>query len=193
MAVEREVKVPNIGDFQDVVVIELLVSPGARVEREGSLVTLESDKATMEVPSPHAGVVRQVLVRVDDRVSEGTPLVVLELSETADPPAPAPAEKPVPPARPPKAAGPAAGVPSQSTEKPAPAAATAAARSDYDCDVLRGTRAGGSPTYRDACAPSRRCRRCPGRSGPAARRARTPRCTCCRPSSGRAGRLAGSS
>ena len=129
MAREVTVSVPDIGDFEDVVVIELLVAPGATVEREGSLVTLESDKATLEVPSPHAGIVRQVLVRVDDRVSEGSPLVVLELADAAEAPAPskpAAAEKPVPAE---KAAAPAA--------KPAPAPAPApAARSDYDCDVL---------------------------------------------------------
>ena len=88
---EHTVLVPDIGDFHDVVVIEVLVAPGARVEREGSLVTLESDKATLEVPSPVAGVVREVLVRVDDRVSEGTPLVKLELADEAEAPAPGPA------------------------------------------------------------------------------------------------------
>jgi len=75
------VRVPDIGDFHDVAVIEVLVAVGDRVERETSLVTLESDKATMEVPSPAAGVVRRLLVRVDDAVSEGSPLLVLEVAD----------------------------------------------------------------------------------------------------------------
>jgi dihydrolipoamide dehydrogenase len=77
------VAVPDIGDFEDVAVIELLVSAGDRVEAETSLVTLESDKATMEIPSPRAGVVRELLVAVDDTVSEGSPLVRLEVEEEA--------------------------------------------------------------------------------------------------------------
>ncbi|ROR35037.1 pyruvate dehydrogenase E2 component (dihydrolipoamide acetyltransferase) [Inmirania thermothiophila] len=88
-----EVKVPDIGDFRDVEVIEVLVSPGDRVSPEDSLITLESDKATMEVPSPHAGVVRALRVRVGDRVSEGSPICVMEVEEgepaAAEPPGPA--------------------------------------------------------------------------------------------------------
>ena len=73
-----EVKVPDIGDFDEVPVIEILVSEGDEVEVEQALVTLESDKATMDVPSPEAGTVKEVLVSVNDKVSEGTPIVVLE-------------------------------------------------------------------------------------------------------------------
>ncbi len=73
-----EVKVPDIGDFEDVPVIEILVSEGDEVEAEQPLVTLESDKATMDVPSPEAGTVKEILVSVNDKVSEGTPIVVLE-------------------------------------------------------------------------------------------------------------------
>src|SRR5687767_6132803 len=73
-----EVKVPDIGDFEDVPVIEIHVSEGDEVEVEQPLVTLESDKATMDVPSPEAGTVKEVLVSVNDKVSEGTPIVVLE-------------------------------------------------------------------------------------------------------------------
>ena len=73
-----EVKVPDIGDFDEVPVIEIHVAPGDEVEVEQPLVTLESDKATMDVPSPAAGTVREVLVSINDKVSEGTPIVVLE-------------------------------------------------------------------------------------------------------------------
>ncbi len=73
-----EVKVPDIGDFDEVPVIEILVSEGDEVEVEQALVTLESDKATMDVPSPEAGTVKEMLVSVNDKVSEGTPIVVLE-------------------------------------------------------------------------------------------------------------------
>jgi len=65
-----EVRVPDIGDFKDVPVIEVLVEPGDRVEKEQPLVTLESDKATMDVPSPSAGTVAQLRVKVGDKVSE---------------------------------------------------------------------------------------------------------------------------
>jgi pyruvate dehydrogenase E2 component (dihydrolipoamide acetyltransferase) len=75
-----EVKVPDIGDFKDVPVIEVLVRPGDRVERESPLVTLESDKATMEVPSPAAGVVKELRVKVGDKVSEGSSVLTLESS-----------------------------------------------------------------------------------------------------------------
>jgi pyruvate dehydrogenase E2 component (dihydrolipoamide acetyltransferase) len=72
------VTVPDIGDFDDVPVIEVLVSPGDTVSAEDPLVTLESDKATMDVPSPSSGTVAKVLVKIGDRVSEGTPIVELE-------------------------------------------------------------------------------------------------------------------
>ena len=73
-----EVKVPDIGDFKDIPVIEVLVKVGDTVEPEQSLVTLESDKATMDVPSSAAGTVKEVKVKVGDNVSEGTLIVVLE-------------------------------------------------------------------------------------------------------------------
>ncbi len=79
-----KVEVPDIGDFSDVPVIEVLVQPGQEVQPEDPLVTLESDKATMDVPSPAAGTVEKVLVAVGDRVSQGTPIVELA---TADAPA----------------------------------------------------------------------------------------------------------
>src|SRR5438105_15124421 len=73
-----DVLVPDIGDFKDVPVIEVLVKPGDRVEKDAPLLTLESDKATMEIPSPAGGVVRSVEVKVGDKVSQGTKVVVLE-------------------------------------------------------------------------------------------------------------------
>jgi dihydrolipoamide dehydrogenase len=73
-----EVKVPDIGDFKDVEVIEVLVKPGDTVAKEQSLLTLESDKATMEIPSPGAGVVKEIRIKTGDKVSQGTPILVLE-------------------------------------------------------------------------------------------------------------------
>ena len=75
---EIQVRVPDIGDFEDVEVIEVLVAKGDRVDPEDSLVTLESEKATMEIPSPEAGRIADVHVRLGDRVSEGSLLLVLE-------------------------------------------------------------------------------------------------------------------
>jgi len=73
-----EVKVPDIGDFTDVPVIEVFVKPGDTVAAEDSLITLESDKATMDVPSPSAGTVKEVRVKVGDKVSQGTLIAMLE-------------------------------------------------------------------------------------------------------------------
>src|SRR3954470_4638568 len=74
----REVTVPDIGDFAEVPIIEVLVSPGDTVAPEDPLVTLESDKATMDVPAPFAGVVQELKVAVGDTVSEGSALLTLE-------------------------------------------------------------------------------------------------------------------
>ncbi len=76
-----EIKIPDIGDFKDVPVIELLVSPGDTVEKETSLITLETDKASMEVPSPYAGVVQEIKVKVGDKVSEGSVILTLAVTE----------------------------------------------------------------------------------------------------------------
>ncbi len=78
MGAIKEVLVPDIGDFKGVDVIEILVKPGDRVEKESSLVTLESDKATMEIPSPAAGLVRELRVKVGDKVAEGSLILLLE-------------------------------------------------------------------------------------------------------------------
>ena len=138
-----EVKVPDIGDFNDVPVIEVLVKPGDTVKAEDSLVTLESDKATMDVPSPSAGVVKAVTVKVGDKVSQGTALLTLDSGVAASPPAktaaPSTSAQPSPPgvasapAAPPaaKVAPPAAGV-----AAPGPAAATYTGRADVECEML---------------------------------------------------------
>jgi pyruvate dehydrogenase E2 component (dihydrolipoamide acetyltransferase) len=111
-----EVKVPDIGDYQDIPVIEVLIQPGDVIEKEQSLITLESDKATMDVPSSHAGVVKEVKVKVGDHISEGGLVLLLEAAEAA--------------ATPPVAAAPsrAAAAPSHATVVPAtPVAQTPAA------------------------------------------------------------------
>ena len=80
-----EVKVPDIGSFKDVEIIEVLVDVGFQIEPEESLITIESDKASMEIPSPLAGTVKQMLVKVGDRVSEGSPILQLEVREKTAP------------------------------------------------------------------------------------------------------------
>jgi pyruvate dehydrogenase E2 component (dihydrolipoamide acetyltransferase) len=120
-----EVKVPDIGDFTDVPVIEVLVKPGDTVKAEDSLVTLESDKATMDVPAPAAGVVKSVGVKVGDKVSQGHLILTLDEAAGAAAPAQAAASKPAPPAAPVSAAAaPTAAVPTAPVPAaPAPAAA----------------------------------------------------------------------
>ena len=118
-----EIKVPDIGDFKDVAVIELLVKPGDAVKLEQSLVTVESDKASMEIPSSAAGVVKELRVKVGDTVNEGSVLAVLEVAGANAPaPAPTPAASPTPA----PAASPAA----------APPAASYAGGADLECDLL---------------------------------------------------------
>jgi dihydrolipoyl dehydrogenase len=80
MSQTMEIKVPDIGDFKDVAIIEVMVKAGDTVEQEQSLITLETDKATMEVPSPAAGVVKEIKVKVGDKVSEGSLILMLESS-----------------------------------------------------------------------------------------------------------------
>jgi pyruvate dehydrogenase E2 component (dihydrolipoamide acetyltransferase) len=102
-----EVKVPDIGDFKEVAVIELLVKPGDTIKAEQSLVTVESDKASMEIPSSHAGVLKELKVKLGDKVAEGSVIAVIEAtaSTAAAGPAPAGASAPAPaPASPPPAA-----------------------------------------------------------------------------------------
>jgi len=131
-----EVKVPDIGDFQSVDVIEILVKPGDRVAKEVSLITLESDKATMEIPSSDAGVVRELRVKIGDKVSKGSVIAVLE-AEAAATAAPAKA--------------PAAPVPAAPKASTTPASSYSGA-ADLSCDmVVLGSGPGGySAAFRAA-------------------------------------------
>ena len=103
-----EVMVPNIGDFKDVAVIEVFVQPGDTIKVEQSLITIESDKASMEIPSSHAGVLKELKVKVGDTVNIGDLLAILEGTSAAVAPAPAPvaAASPAPTAAPAKIAAP---------------------------------------------------------------------------------------
>lgn len=95
-----EVKVPDIGDYKDVPVIEVLVKAGDKVEKEQSIVVLESDKATMDVPSTHAGIVKEVKVKVGDNLSEGSVVIILESGAgSATTPVASPASSPAPAAK----------------------------------------------------------------------------------------------
>jgi pyruvate dehydrogenase E2 component (dihydrolipoamide acetyltransferase) len=91
-----EVVVPDIGDFADVAVIELLVKPGDTIAPEQSLITVESDKASMEIPSSHGGLLKALKVAVGDKVSKGTPIALVEATAAAAAPAPAAASTPAP-------------------------------------------------------------------------------------------------
>ncbi len=117
MAKTIEIKVPDIGDFKEVGVIEVLVKPGDTIRKETSLITVESDKATMEIPSPAAGVVKEIKVKIGDKVAEGSLVLTLDEAVAAEAQAPAPAAPAVP---------------------VAPAAATlpAGATADIECDVV---------------------------------------------------------
>src|SRR4051812_48122294 len=110
MGAIKEVLVPDIGDFKEVDVIEVLVKPGDSVQTEQSLITVESDKATMEIPSPSAGLVKERRVKVGEKVPQGKPILVLEAGEAAAPakeaqpaakPAAPPSASPAPPSPPP--------------------------------------------------------------------------------------------
>jgi len=127
-----EVRVPDIGDFKDVPIIEVFVKPGDTVKAEDSLITLESDKATMDVPSPAAGTVKEIKVKVGDKVAEGVPILTLDAAEggaakpsaaaQAEPARPAPPSAPPPPESPRAVAAPVAAP----AESAVPAAAAAA-------------------------------------------------------------------
>jgi pyruvate dehydrogenase E2 component (dihydrolipoamide acetyltransferase) len=116
----QTVEVPDIGDFDDVPIIEILVSPGDTVAVEDPLVTLESDKATMDVPAPVAGVVKTVSVKIGDRVSQGAPLMTIESTNGSDPAA-VEAEDPPSAGPPPESPPPAAErPPARTSEAPPP-------------------------------------------------------------------------
>jgi dihydrolipoamide dehydrogenase len=113
-----EVKVPDIGDFKDVEVIEILVKPGDTVTKEQSLVSLESDKATMEIPAPGAGVVTELVIKLGDKVSQGSVILKMESGEAQKPAAAKPE-----PAKP-------------ESVKPAATAQARQAAANFDCDML---------------------------------------------------------
>ncbi len=92
-----EIRVPDVGDFKNIPVIEVLVKAGDNINKEDALITLESDKATMEVPSPQAGVVRDIKVKVGDKLSEGSLILMLDSAAAAAPAQKAEAPKPAPP------------------------------------------------------------------------------------------------
>ncbi|WP_128002896.1 dihydrolipoyl dehydrogenase [Piscinibacter defluvii] len=119
-----DIKVPDIGDFKDVAIIEVLVKPGDTVKAEQSLITVESDKASMEIPSSAAGVVEELKVKIGDKVSEGSVILSLEAAgaAVAAPAAAAPA--------------PAAAAPAAAPVAPAPQAASYAGGADLECDML---------------------------------------------------------
>ena len=122
-----EVKVPDIGDFDEVTVIELMVKVGDTIKAEQSLITVESDKASMEIPSSTAGVVKELRVKLGDKVKQGSVVLVLEASGAASAPAAAPA--PAPAEAPAAAAVTAPAVASAPTQAPAPVVASVVASS----------------------------------------------------------------
>src|SRR5581483_2698506 len=124
MAKELEVKVPDIGSYTDVPVIDVLVKAGDKVEKEASLVTLESDKATMDVPAPEAGTVKSIKLKVGDKVSQGDAVLVLELEPAGGKPEAAAAAPPRAEAKQEQAKAEAP----KKEEKPAPAKAAAASQ-----------------------------------------------------------------
>jgi dihydrolipoamide dehydrogenase len=139
-----EVKVPNIGDFKEVEVIELMVKVGDTIKVDQSLLTVESDKASMEIPSTHAGVVKELKIKVGDKVKEGSLLLLVEADGAAAAPAAAPAA--AAPAAAPAAAAPAA------APVVAPVGGSYSGQVDVDCDmmVLGGGPGGYSAAFRSA-------------------------------------------
>ncbi|MFV0283892.1 MAG: dihydrolipoyl dehydrogenase [Castellaniella sp.] len=147
-----DLNVPDIGDFDAVEVIEILVTVGDTIQAEQSLITVESDKASMEIPAEQGGVVREILVKLGDKVSEGTPVVRVEAADAAtasaqaaapkaaSAPAPAPAASSAPVAAPKAAPAPA----------PAPAQFSGAAEGEYDVLVLGAGPGGYSAAFRAA-------------------------------------------
>src|SRR5215471_11442550 len=145
-----EVKVPDIGDFKDVPVIEVFVKPGDAVQKEDSLVTLESDKATMDVPAPAAGTVRELRLKVGDKVSEGSVILTLDSAAAGAAGAAKPAAAAAAPA---KAAAPSQPpAPAKTSAAPAPGAASYAGKADIECEmVVLGSGPGGySAAFRSA-------------------------------------------
>jgi pyruvate dehydrogenase E2 component (dihydrolipoamide acetyltransferase) len=138
-----EVLVPDIGDFAEVTVIEVFVKPGDAVKQEQSLITVESDKASMEIPSSHAGVVERLLVKVGDKVAKGSAVLMLKgNSAAAAAPAPAPAAAPTP------AAAPAAPAPAAAARAAVAATAAVASVAAHQPGTLSATLPHASPSIR---------------------------------------------
>ncbi len=179
MSETMQVSVPNIGDFDQVEVIEVLVNEGDSVAAEQSLITVESDKASMEIPSSAAGVVTRVLVKLGDKVSEGTPIVELRAQQAAGQPAPEGAGRPapaqgaaqpapvVPPSEPAASAQAKTGLPESAPSMTPPASAPIAgarvqpapqesstAQADREREAMRSAYAEPPPRAAEAQAPS---------------------------------------
>ncbi len=131
MAAPIDIKVPDIGDFKDVEVIEVLVKPGDTVAKEQSLISLESDKATMEIPAPQAGVVKEIKLKVGDKVSQGALILTMDSAPGVSPDRPATAVVSAPPS-------------------PAPSPTVAASGFDFDVLVLGAGPGGYSAAFRAA-------------------------------------------
>jgi dihydrolipoamide dehydrogenase len=149
-----DIQVPDIGDFDEVSVIELLVKPGDTVKAEQSLITVESDKASMEIPSSHAGVVKELKVKLGDKVKQGSVVLVLEGEGASAPAASAPAAASTPASTPtsaPAAATASAAAPALAAG-PAPVASSFGGSADIECDllVLGGGPGGYSAAFRAA-------------------------------------------
>lgn len=157
-----DVKIPDIGDFKNVPVIDVFVKPGDTIKAEDPLIALESDKATMEVPSPVAGKIAEIIVKVGDKVSEGAVILRLEGSGAADAPAAAASPAPAPAAEAPKAGAatpaPAASAPSGRTLPPpvdfgnahaSPSVRRLARELDVDLTQIKGTGEKGRITLAD--------------------------------------------
>ena len=127
-----EVKVPDIGDFKDVAVIEVLVKPGEVIAVDTALIVVESDKASMEIPSSHAGKVQALKVKLGDKVSEGSAILAIEAAGAG---APAPAPKAAASAATPSSAASSTPAPAASPT-PVPTAATFSGKADIECEVL---------------------------------------------------------
>ncbi|MDD2691766.1 MAG: 2-oxo acid dehydrogenase subunit E2, partial [Simplicispira sp.] len=144
-----EIQVPDIGDFDAVTVIELLVKPGDTVQAEQSLITVESDKASMEIPSSHAGVVKELRVQIGDQVKQGSVVLALEVAEGA---AAAPAAAPAPaPASAPDSGAASAGPATVSAPK---TLATAAAQAPAAPALVAASAAAPVPAHQPTAAPT---------------------------------------
>ena len=117
MAEIKTITLPDVGDFKDIEIIEILVNPGETIEEEQGLIVLESDKATMEIPSPLAGKLKTLAVVVGDRINEGDALATIEVGEAAPAEEPAPAAEPEKPAEPETTAAAPAAEPAPSAEE----------------------------------------------------------------------------